>query len=107
MVRRTLWLFFFSVASCEPGIITQPEPTSDVEAGVVVLEGEELQVELASSPARMTSEPFVRLGFVWDGDRPTSLEVSTSPDGVDWSPFVTPVVHHVELEHAGSFVGQV
>src|SRR5262245_51159723 len=82
-------------------------PYDDVEAAVVVLEGDALDAELGISPAHESPEPFVRLGFVWDADRPDSLQVSTSVDGVTWSDFSTPIVHDVQLEQTGAFVGQV
>src|SRR5262245_34448579 len=95
-----------SAAACT-GRIIGGGPYDDVEAAVVVLEGDALDTELGISPARESPEPFVRLGFVWDADRPDSLQVSTSVDGVTWSDFATPIVHDVQLEQTGAFVGQV
>jgi hypothetical protein len=79
----------------------------DVEAGVVVLEGDELAAELRDSPVRESPESFVRLGLVWDAENPRAVEISASVHGETWSPWRAPVVHPVEVENTTSFVGQI
>src|SRR5262245_4731045 len=105
IVPLSLLALALPLAACTGRIVGGPY--DDVEAAVVVLEGSPLDTELGTSPAHEAPEPFVRLGFVWDADRPESLQVSTSVDGTTWSEFVTPIVHDVQLEQTASFVGQV
>jgi hypothetical protein len=80
---------------------------AEVESGLLVLEGDALADELFDSPVREADAPFVRLGLIWDSDAPDGLEISTSPDLERWSDWAVPVVHHTELEHTGSYVGQI
>ena len=94
-----------AVAGCEMG--EEYEPFDDVEAGIVVLEGTELVRELVTSPTREAPEPFVRLGLLFDAERPAALEVATSADGQTWSAWSTPAVHHSEVEGTSNFVGQL
>lgn len=94
------------VSSCV-GEITGSDPFEDSEARVIVLEGAELIEELASSPVREADEPFIRMGILWDADRPGAIEIALSDDGESWSEWTAPTVHHIELEHHASFVGQI
>ncbi len=74
----------------------------------VTLQGSELQNELDESPIRTTASPFRRIGAIWEGDRPASIEVSLSSDGgATWAPFRSFEVNHVEMEESGLFVGQI
>jgi hypothetical protein len=98
--------------SCIVGLVgctvgEDAEPFDDIESGLVVLEGDELADELAESPIRIAHEPFVRLGLLFDADAATALEVSTSADGVTWSSWISPTVHHTEIEGVSNFVGQI
>ena len=61
-----LW-FATLLAGCT-GELISTGLLEDVEAGVVVLEGDELVAELRDSPVRESPEPFVRLGLVWDAE---------------------------------------
>ena len=96
-----------ALAGCEMGEEYVPEPFEDVEQGVVVLEGDELARELQTSPAREVPEPFVRLGLLFDAERPQALEIATSADGQAWSAWSAPAVHHTEVEGTSNFVGQI
>ncbi|MGE0395091.1 MAG: N-acetylmuramoyl-L-alanine amidase [Kofleriaceae bacterium] len=94
-----------AITGCSVG--DEAEPFDDIESDVVILEGDELSDELAASPIRIANEPFVRLGFLYDADSATALEVSTSDNGVDWTPYISPTVHHTEVEGVSNFVGQI
>ncbi len=73
----------------------------------ITLEGQKLEQELASSPVRETLEPFFRIGAIWEGDQPGSIEVALSSDGTTWSDWQPFEVHHIEMEESGLFVGQI
>ncbi len=81
-----------------------PELGDRVES--IVLEGDALASELAESPVREATIPFVRLGMFWDADAPETIEVSTSVDGATWSDWAAPNIYHVEMEETGNFVGE-
>jgi hypothetical protein len=83
------------------------ETHADVEGGVLVLEGQELATELAASPSHEAGHDFVRLGVIFDAASPSSIELSVSNDGVSWSEWVAPTVHHIEQETTAAFVGQI
>lgn len=83
------------------------EKFEDIEAGIVVLEGDELAYELTHSPVHEATEELVRIGLIFDAPTPTSLQLATSPDGVTWSAWTAPVIHHVEQETTAGFVGQI
>ena len=106
MRRLVCLLSIAALASCV-GEITGSDPFEDADARVIVLEGAELLDELASSPVREADEPFVRIGVLWDADRPGAIEVSVSADGSEWSDWRAPTVHHIEVEDTASFVGQI
>ena len=105
MRRTAILVAVFAIAGCT--VVEEAERFADVESGVVVLEGPELAGELASSPVREVSEPFVRLGFYFDADRPDAFEVATSADGTEWSAWTTATVTHVEMEQTAGFVGTI
>ena len=93
------------VASCVGE--APPDDFEDVGSGLLVLEGDALSAELAGSPVHEADAPFVRFGLIWDADDPEAIEVSASADGETWTEWAAPMVHHVEVEHTGTFVGQV
>jgi hypothetical protein len=75
---------------------------------LLVLEGDDLADELVGSPVHEARAPFVRVGAIWEADRPGAIEISVSPDGSSWSDWTPIVVEHIELElELGSFVGQL
>ena len=106
LIRHALVLGAALAASACVNVEVESEGPDDVESGTLVLEGDALLEELIESPPHEADEPFVRFGAIWDAEEQDSLEVSASADGETWGPWVKPVVHHVELEHTGSFVGQ-
>lgn len=110
MTRRA-WLFVALLAGCMVGEDAADrdvfETHADVEGGVLVLEGNELAVELAGSPAHEAGHEFVRLGVIFDAETPASLELSVSYDGLAWSDWVAPTVHHIEAETTAAFTGQI
>ena len=105
MIRRLAVLLVCFVFACV-GEITGVETFSDRGGQVIVLQGPELADELSQSPVRSSSEPFRRVGAIWEGDRPGAFEISVSVDGESWSSWTPLVVQHVELEEIGGFVGQ-
>src|SRR6185436_13579178 len=92
-------------AGCQIG--EEYEPFDDVESGTLVLEGDELAGELAISPPHEAPEAFARVGVLFDAERPAALELATSADGQVWSPWISPAVHHTEVEGTSNFVGQL
>ncbi|RMH39677.1 MAG: hypothetical protein D6689_15865 [Deltaproteobacteria bacterium] len=96
-----------ALAACAGEITGGAGAGSDRADDVLVLEGGELATELATSPIREASAPFVRAGAIWEGDRPGAFEIAASPDGATWSDWRPLTVDHVELEATGGFVGQI
>jgi hypothetical protein len=95
-------------ASACTGQITGAPASDHSDAEVVLFEGAPLQQELRDSPVRVSQAPFVRIGAIWEADRPGAIEVSVSADGTDWSPWTPLVVQHIELEGViGNFSGQL
>lgn len=83
------------------GEITQDEIDStfdDTHAESRVLEGAELEDELTESRARMADVPFQRIGLRWEAEGTAGLEISTSPDGHEWSDWQSAEVVDVEIE---------
>jgi hypothetical protein len=109
MLHRLLISLVLVLAACTVGENSDGEHATheDVEAGIVVLEGEALADELSGSPSRRAGADFVRLGVIYDAEAPGALELSTSEDGETWSEWRAPVVHHVEHESTAAFVGQL
>jgi predicted small secreted protein len=97
-----------TLAACNAGVITGDGIGSDVEGAIIVLEGDDLAAELVGSPVRESADRFVRVGVIWEADRPGAVELSASPDGDTWTAWSPLTVQHVEVEDGlGSFVGQL
>lgn len=90
--------------SCVGGTV-QRHTRGDVEGGFHTLEGEALRERLTTSAAQEAPIAFARLGFLWDADRPTSLEVASSTDGQQWSAWSAVEVLHAEVEESAAFAG--
>ena len=73
----------------------------------VTLEGPELAQELSETASRKAPGDFRRLGVLWRGQSPRSFELSTSPDGNDWSRWLSPELRHTEVDEESSFVGEI
>ncbi len=90
------------------GQITGAVHLDDDHSEVIVLAGGDLDRELDASPVHVATAPFVRVGAIWEADRPGAIELSVSADGATWSPWSPITVEHIELEgDVGSFVGQL
>ncbi len=105
-MQRLVVPFVVLLASCT-GVVSGSSTLGDNDGHVVVLEGQALEHELSTSPVREVDEPFLRIGMLWDADRPGAIEISVSEDGATWSAWAPPSVHHVELERDASFTGQL
>ncbi len=103
-VTTVLCLTIMSLASCMVG---ESAPKRGDEAPSLVLAGNDLDRELAASPAHNTTITFRRVGIMFDSDRPGSIEVSTSRDNATWSEWRAIDLRHVEVENHSAFVGEV
>ncbi len=103
----TLLLLTTFAGACT-GRVSAMVDLDDSESQIVVLEGDALTRELNDSPVREADSPFVRIGAIWEAERPGTIEVSVSADGSFWSPWTPMNVQHIELESGlGSFTGQL
>jgi N-acetylmuramoyl-L-alanine amidase len=110
MRNRTSWIPCFAIATlaaCAGDVAEVGDDIShdDARATPLTLEGAQLIDELAASPVRTATEPFVRLGIVWEARSDAPLEVSTSVDGVTWSEWSAVDELNVETEGVTSTVG--
>ena len=92
------------VSACTVG---DPLPPRGDEHAELVLEGSDLDSELAASPIHATALPFVRIGVMFDASRPTTIEIATSADRQTWSAWRPIDLRHVEAEGQSAFVGEV
>jgi|GEM_PF-2381777 len=96
------------VATGCTGVIEGVAQRGDDHDQVVVLQGEDLARELGESPVHVAERPFVRIGVMWEADRPGAIELSVSDDGNNWSGWMPVVVQHIEMElNIGNFTGQL
>ncbi len=106
-VSNILLTGLLATAACgAPNSFELPEVEDD-RAEAITLEGDALATELSTSPVRDAPVPFVRLGVMFDGDAPTSLEVSTRSGDGPWSQWQAPRVFHTELEEIATFAGEI
>lgn len=102
-MRKTLFVCLAALAACDGP--SSPEDVDDHAIETISLEGDELAAMFAadgvSDPLRV-DVGFRRVGVLWDAAVAGSLEIRTSLDGVDWSPWSAPVlVSSEEQAHAG------
>jgi hypothetical protein len=75
-------------------------------ASAVILSGDELAAELATSPVREAPAPFTRIGLMWEAEAAGSLEIAVSSDGDSWSEWLPADVFGAEVEDTAVFVGE-
>ena len=92
------------LAACTVGDPATPRGDEHAE---LVLEGADLDGELATSPPHKTDAPFERIGLMFDSSRPGAIELASSADGQIWSAWHAIDLRHVEAEGHSAFVGEV
>ena len=102
-MRKTLFVCLLALAACDsPG---SPEDVDDHPIETLSLEGEELAAMFAGdgvSEVMRSDGGFRRIGVLWDAAESGALEIRTSLDAVDWTPWTAPtLVSSEESAHAG------
>lgn len=78
------------------------EPGADEDGAVVVFDADDQLSEDGVGSAQVSPYPFVRLGVRFTSDDKDAVELRTSVDGVDWSPWTAPTLVFSEgAAHAG------
>ncbi len=106
-MRRASILGVLLVSAACGHSVTEVHVGDDDHSPQVLLSGEALEAELASSPAREAPVPFARLALLWDAPEDAMLEFQVSEDGSSWSEWRPAEVFHVEREDISSFVGRI